>query len=524
VFDTLSDRLSATFKNLRGKGKLTDADIDATAREIRIALLEADVALPVVKDFIAAVKERAGGAEVRGGLNPAQQVIKIVNEELINVLGGETRELRFAKRPPTVIMLAGLQGSGKTTLAGKLAKWMKETKHQTPMLVAADLQRPNAVTQLQVVGERAGVPVFAPEPGNGIGDPVSVARRAMDEARAKQHSVVIVDTAGRLGIDEELMKQAADIRDAVDPDEILFVVDAMIGQDAVTTAHAFLDGVGFDGVVLAKLDGDARGGAALSIAQVTGRQVMFASNGEKLTDFDVFHPDRMASRILGMGDMLSLIEKAEQTFDADQAAKTAAKLQKKGGKDFTLDDFLAQVQSVRKMGPITKIFGMLPGAGQFKDQLENFDEREVDRIEAVIHSMTPAERNDPNILNGSRRARIAKGSGTDVSTVSGLVERFFEARKMMVAMASGKGMPGMQGMPGVPGMPGTGGGRKAKQQAKKTKAKRGSGNPAKRANQAASAPQQAEPGQLPAAFGGGPGAGDDFELPAELKDLLGKQK
>lgn len=519
MFDTLSDRLSATFKNLRGKGKLTDADIDATAREIRIALLEADVALPVVKDFIAAVKERAGGAEVRGGLNPAQQVIKIVNEELIKVLGGETRELRFSKRPPTVIMLAGLQGAGKTTLAGKLAKWLRDSKHHTPMLVAADLQRPNAVTQLQVVGDRAGVPVFAPEPGNGVGDPVDVARRAMDEARAKQHSVVIVDTAGRLGIDEELMKQAADIRDAVNPDEVLFVVDAMIGQDAVTTAQAFLDGVGFDGVVLTKLDGDARGGAALSVAQVTGRQVMFASNGEKLDDFDVFHPDRMASRILGMGDMLSLIEKAEQSFDAEEAAKTAAKLQKKGGKDFTLDDFLGQVQSVRKMGSITKIFGMLPGANQFKDQIENFDEREVDRIEAVIYSMTPAERADPNILNGSRRARIAKGSGTDVSTVSGLVERFFEARKMMSAMASGKGIPGLPGMPGLPGT----GSRKARQQAKKQKSKRGSGNPAKRAGQGGSAPAP-QPGELPAAFGGGAQDTGDFELPPELKGLLGGQK
>ena len=521
MFDTLSDRLSATFRTLRGKGRLTDADIDATAREIRIALLEADVALPVVRQFIAAVKERAAGAEVRGGLNPAQQVIKIVNEELVTILGGETRELRFAKRPPTVIMLAGLQGAGKTTLAGKLARWLKDVKHQTPLLVAADLQRPNAVTQLQVVGERAGVPVYAPEPGNGVGDPVDVARRAMDEARAKQHSVVIVDTAGRLGVDAELMKQAADIRDAVQPDETLFVVDAMIGQDAVTTAQAFLDGVGFDGVVLTKLDGDARGGAALSVAQVTGRQVMFASNGEKLDDFDVFHPDRMASRILGMGDVLSLIEKAEQTFDAEEAAKTAAKLQKKGGKDFTLDDFLAQMQSVRKMGSISKIFGMLPGAAQFKDQIENFDEREVDRIEAVIHSMTPAERADPHIINGSRRARIARGSGTDVSTVSGLVERFFEARKMMSAMASGKGIPGLPGMPGMPGL----GGRKAKQQAKKNKTKRGSGNPAKRANQPAKSSQPA-PGELPAAFGGaggGNGAGD-FELPADLKKLLGNQE
>lgn len=521
VFDTLSDRLSAAFKNLRGKGKLTDADIEATTREIRIALLEADVALPVVREFIAKIRERASGAEVRGGLNPAQQVIKIVNEELVGILGGETRELRMAKRPPTVIMLAGLQGAGKTTLAGKLAKWLKETKHQTPILVAADLQRPNAVTQLQVVGERAGVPVFAPEPGNGVGDPVDVARKAMDEARAKQHSVVIVDTAGRLGVDEELMKQAADIRDAVNPDEILFVVDAMIGQDAVVTAQAFLDGVGFDGVVLSKLDGDARGGAALSIAQVTGRQVMFASNGEKLEDFDVFHPDRMASRILGMGDVMSLIEQAERTFDADAAAKTAAKLQKKGGKDFTLDDFLAQMQSVRKMGPLTKIFGMLPGASQFKDQLENFDEREIDRIEAVIHSMTPAERTDPNIINGSRRARIAKGSGTEVATVSGLVERFFEARKMMSAMASGKGIPGMPGMPGMPGA-GAAGGRKAKQQKLAKGKKRGSGNPAKRAG-GAPQPQEPQPGQLPAAFGGGGQNGGDFELPDDLKKMLGGQ-
>ncbi|WP_405060488.1 signal recognition particle protein [Kribbella sp. NBC_01505] len=521
MFDTLSDRLSAAFKNLRGKGKLTDADIEATTREIRIALLEADVALPVVREFIAKIRERASGAEVRGGLNPAQQVIKIVNEELVGILGGETRELRMAKRPPTVIMLAGLQGAGKTTLAGKLAKWLKETKHQTPILVAADLQRPNAVTQLQVVGERAGVPVFAPEPGNGVGDPVDVARKAMDEARAKQHSVVIVDTAGRLGVDEELMKQAADIRDAVNPDEILFVVDAMIGQDAVVTAQAFLDGVGFDGVVLSKLDGDARGGAALSIAQVTGRQVMFASNGEKLEDFDVFHPDRMASRILGMGDVMSLIEQAERTFDADAAAKTAAKLQKKGGKDFTLDDFLAQMQSVRKMGPLTKIFGMLPGASQFKDQLENFDEREIDRIEAVIHSMTPAERTDPNIINGSRRARIAKGSGTEVATVSGLVERFFEARKMMSAMASGKGIPGMPGMPGMPGA-GAAGGRKAKQQKLAKGKKRGSGNPAKRAG-GAPQPQEPQPGQLPAAFGGGGQNGGDFELPDDLKKMLGGQ-
>src|SRR6187397_605698 len=294
LFATLSDRLSDTFKNLRGKGKLSEADIDATAREIRLALLEADVALPVVKDFIAAIKERARGAELSGALNPAQQVIKIVNEELIAILGGETRVLRFAKRPPTVIMLAGLQGSGKTTLAAKLGLWLKEQGH-SPLLVAADLQRPNAVNQLQIVGQRAGVHVFAPEPGNGVGDPIAVARDSIAEAQRRLYDVVIVDTAGRLGIDAELMQQAADIRDAVNPDEVLFVVDAMIGQDAVTTALAFLEGVGYDGVVLTKLDGDARGGAALSIASVTGRPVMFASAGEKLTDFDLFHPDRMAS-------------------------------------------------------------------------------------------------------------------------------------------------------------------------------------------------------------------------------------
>ena len=328
-------------------------------------------------------------------------------------------------------MLAGLQGSGKTTLAAKLALWLKE-QGKSPMLVAADLQRPNAVKQLQVMGERAGVTVYAPEPGNGVGDPVAVARGGVEEARRTLHDVVIVDTAGRLGIDEELMKQAADIRDAVTPDEVLFVVDAMIGQDAVNTAQAFLDGVGYDGVVLTKLDGDARGGAALSIAQMTGKPVMFASNGEKLTDFDLFHPDRMASRILDMGDLLTLIEQAEKTFDADQAAKAAAKLSGQGG-EFTLDDFLEQMQQVRKMGSLTKMLGMLPGMGQFRDQLENFDEREIDRIQAIIQSMTPAERANPKMIDGSRRARIAKGSGRQVSDVNQLVDRFFEARKMMHA-------------------------------------------------------------------------------------------
>ncbi|MEO6472394.1 MAG: signal recognition particle protein, partial [Aeromicrobium sp.] len=444
MFDTLQDRLQTAFKNLRGKGKLSEADIDATAREIRIALLEADVALPVVKEFVANVKERARGAEVTGALNPAQHVIKIVNDELVSILGGETRRLKYAKNPPTVIMLAGLQGAGKTTLAGKLGLWLKG-QGMSPMLVACDLQRPNAVTQLQVVGKQAGVTVFAPEAGNGVGDPVEVARAAIKEANRTLHDIVIVDTAGRLGIDEVLMKQASDIRDAVDPDEVLFVVDAMIGQDAVQTAMAFLEGVDFTGVVLSKLDGDARGGAALSVASVTGRQIMFASNGEKLTDFDVFHPDRMASRILDMGDMVTLIEQAEKVFDEEEAQKAADKLV---GGSFTLQDFLKQMEAMAKMGSMTKLMGMLPGMGQFKEQLENFDEREVDRIKAIILSMTPAERDNPKVIDGSRRLRISKGSGTQVKDVNSLVDRFFDARKMMQQMAKGGGMPGMPGMPG----------------------------------------------------------------------------
>jgi signal recognition particle subunit SRP54 len=519
LFNTLSDRLSESFKSLRGKGKLSEADIDATAREIRLALLEADVALPVVKDFVEAVKERARGAEVSGALNPAQQVIKIVNEELVGILGGETRRLRFAKTAPTVIMLAGLQGAGKTTLAAKLALWLKD-QNMSPMLVAADLQRPNAVQQLQVNGERAGVTVFAPEPGNagGIehgGDPISVARAGVEEARRTLHDVVIIDTAGRLGIDEELMAQAAGIRDAVNPDEVLFVVDAMIGQDAVNTAQAFLDGVGFDGVVLTKLDGDARGGAALSIAKMTGRPVMFASNGEKLTDFDLFHPDRMASRILDMGDLLTLIEQAEKTFDADQAAKAAEKLQ---SGDFTLDDFLEQMQQVRKMGSLTKMLGMLPGMGQFRDQLENFDEREIDRIQAIIQSMTAIERANPKMIDGSRRSRIAKGAGRTVADVNQLVDRFFEARKMMQQMARGGGMPGMPGSPGMA----LGKRAKARQapQAKKNKGKRVSGNPAKRAQADAEAPAApaANPFGLPA--GGADFDADAFQLPAGLDQYL----
>lgn len=484
MFDSLSDRLTGALKDLRGKGRLTDADIDSTAREIRLALLEADVALPVVRGFVARIKERAKGAEVSAALNPAQQIVKVVNEELVAILGGETRRLNLAKTPPTVIMLAGLQGAGKTTLAGKLANHLRSDGH-TPMLVACDLQRPGAVSQLQIVGERASVPVYAPHPGTSVGgagtlgvsaaDPVQVARQGIEEAKARQHDVVIVDTAGRLGIDEELMSQAAGIRDAVNPDEILFVLDAMIGQDAVSTAQAFADGVGFTGVVLTKLDGDARGGAALSVREITGKPILFASTGEKLEDFDVFHPDRMSSRILGMGDVLSLIEQAEQHMDVAQAEAAAAKIQ---SGELTLEDFLDQMLMIRKMGPIGNLLGMLPGAGQMKDALAAVDDSQLDRIQAIIRGMTPAERDNPKVINASRRLRIAKGSGVTVSDVNQLVDRFFEARKMMSQMAgfgggpkripkrkqkgkkgkkpSGRGPTQAKmrgGMPGMPGMP-----------------------------------------------------------------------
>jgi signal recognition particle subunit SRP54 len=407
VFTSLSDRLTETFKNLRSKGRLTESDVNKTIRDIRLALLDADVALPVVKEFTHAVRERALGAEVSEALNPAQQVVKIVNEELVGILGGQTRTIAFAKQPPTVIMLAGLQGAGKTTLAGKLSKWLKDQGH-TPLLVAADLQRPNAVTQLEVVGERAGVPVFAPERGNVFGhdvvsetgegtrshgDPVAVSRAGVEHARRAQHDVVIVDTAGRLAIDANLMQQAADIRAAIQPDEVLFVIDAMIGQAAVETARAFQDGVDLTGVVLTKLDGDARGGAALSVASVTGRPIMFASTGEGVKDFEVFHPDRMASRILDMGDILTLIEQAEKAFDRTHAAEMERKFL--AAEDFTFDDFLQQMAAIKKMGSLKSILGMMPGMGQMKAQIDAFDEREFDRVEAMVRSMTPFERNHP---------------------------------------------------------------------------------------------------------------------------------
>ncbi len=517
MFDTLQDRLSDVFKGLRSKGRLTEADIDATMREIRIALLEADVNLSVVKGFVTNVKERCLGLELSKALNPTQQIIKIVNDELVEILGGETRNVRFNKRPPTVIMLAGLQGAGKTTLAGKLALWLREEKH-APLLVAADLQRPNAVGQLQIVGERAGVHVFAPQPGNGVGDPVQVAREAIEHARRRLYDVVIVDTAGRLGVDAELMQQAADIKQAVNPDEVLFVVDAMIGQDAVNTAKAFDEGIGFDGVVLTKLDGDARGGAALSIAKVIGKPILFASNGETLKDFDVFHPDRMASRILGMGDVLTLIEQAEKTFDADESRAAAEKLMGRG--KFGLQDFLSQMQQLRKMGPMSKILGMLPGAAQFKGAIEEIDEREIDRIEAIINSMTRKERDDVSILNGSRRSRIARGSGVEVSDVNQLVNRFVEARKMMEKLAGGMGGGMPPGMP--PGMPGAlPGARGPKRQPAKKSPKKGhkvSGNPAKRKQQEAQKALgiKAEPDA--------PQSMDDFELPADLQKMFNQNK
>ena len=497
MFGNLSDRLSDTFKNLRGKGRLSASDIDATLRDIRRALLEADVALEVVKDFIASIRERALGDEVSKALNPAQQVVQIVNDELTMILGKENKRIQFAKSPPTVIMLAGLQGSGKTTLAGKLAKWLKE-QNQTPILVAADLQRPNAVTQLQVLGEKVGVPVFAPELGNGVGNPIKVAKDAIAHAKKAQFSVVIVDTAGRLGVDEEMMSQAIGIRDAVNPDEILFVVDSMLGQDAVNVAKAFKDGVGVTGIVLTKLDGDSRGGAALSVANITGAPILFSSTGEGLDAFEPFYPERMASRILDMGDVVSLIEQAQKSFDEEESKILADKI---ANEQFTLQDFLEQMQQLRKMGSMKSLLGMLPGAGKMKQQLENFDESEIARTEAIIFSMTPLERNGPKVLNGSRRQRIAKGSGTSVTEVNQLVNRFEQAAKVMKTMSKG-GIPNIPGANPVAMGGAVGGGYIGGKKSSKKKKGSKSGNPAKRAaeNQglSVSQPQESKPGS---AFG-----------------------
>ena len=473
MFESLTSRISGAFSSLRTRGKISASDIESTCADIRLALLEADVAQSVVENFVTLIQEKSLAAlpQLQSGTNQANAIFEIVNKELIEILGGEARRVRFAKNPPTVIMLAGLQGAGKTTLAGKLAKFYAD-QGNTPLLIASDLARPNAVTQLQVVGESIGVPVFAPELGSGVGDPVKVARDGIAFAKSKQYNMVIVDTAGRLGIDEELMKQARDIRDAVQPDEILFVVDAMIGQDAVRTSQAFLDGVGFDGVVLTKLDGDARGGAALSIASLTKRPIMFASTGEKLADFDIFYPDRMASRILGMGDVATLAEQAKKAFNTDSAERLEKKFE--SGEDFTLEDFLEQLEAMSKMGSMSKMLSMLPGAGAMKKQIDNFDESELVRTKSIVQSMTPIERRDPKVLNGARRARIALGSGRKVSDVNSLVERFSAAQKMMKQVRNG-GMPqGLGGM-GMPAMP------KAAPKNVPQKKKSKSGNPAKRA-------------------------------------------
>ena len=480
MFESLGNRFSNAFASLRSRGKLSTSDIANVCQEIRQALLDADVALSVVESFVSKIEIEAKAAlvDLQAGSNQAQAIFEIVNQALIELLGSQARRVRLAKVAPTVIMLAGLQGAGKTTLAGKLAKYFAD-QGDTPILVASDLQRPNAVTQLQVVGQNAGIPVFAPQPGNGVGNPVEVAREGIAFAKAKLHNIVIVDTAGRLGVDEELMQEAKDIRDAISPDEILFVVDAMTGQDAVRTAQAFQDGVGFDGVVLTKLDGDARGGAALSIVTQTGKPIMFASTGEKLADFDLFHPDRMASRILGMGDVATLAEQAKKAFSGEDATKLEEKFAR--GDDFTLEDFLEQISAMSKMGSMGKILGMLPGAGAMKKQIENFDESEIVRTKAIVQSMTPTERRDPKVLNGSRRARIAAGSGRQVSEVNSLVERFTGAQKMMKAMRSGKvpaGMPAGMGLPPGAAIPGMGAPNKGNQPPKK---KSRSGNPAKRA-------------------------------------------
>ena len=480
MFESLGNRFSNAFASLRSRGKLSNSDISNVCQEIRQALLDADVALIVVEEFVSKIEVQAKAAltDLQAGANQAQVIFEIVNKELVELLGSQARRVRLAKVAPTVIMLAGLQGAGKTTLAGKLAKYFAD-QGDTPILVASDLQRPNAVTQLQVVGQNAGIPVFAPQPGNGVGNPVEVAREGIAFAKAKLHNIVIVDTAGRLGVDEELMQEAKNIRDAISPDEILFVVDAMTGQDAVRTAQAFQDGVGFDGVVLTKLDGDARGGAALSIVTQTGKPIMFASTGEKLADFDLFHPDRMASRILGMGDVATLAEQAKKAFSGEGAAKMEERFAR--GDDFTLEDFLEQIAAMSKMGSMGKILGMLPGAGAMKKQIENFDESEIVRTKAIVQSMTPTERRDPKVLNGSRRARIAAGSGRQVSEVNSLVERFTQAQKMMKQMRNGKapaGMPAGMGLPPGAAIPGMSTPKKGNQPPKK---KSRSGNPAKRA-------------------------------------------
>ena len=426
AFEGLADRLQTAIKKIRGSQKVTEEDLKETLREVRMALLEADVNFKVVKDFIARIKERAMGQEVQASLTPGQFIIKIVNEELTDLLGGTQSKLMVASKPPTVIMLVGLQGAGKTTTAGKLANHLRKNGKK-PMLVAGDVYRPAAIKQLQVLGDQLSIPVFS------LGDqvsPVEIARQSMSKAFSLACDTVIIDTAGRLHINEELMGELKEIKNVVKPHEILLVVDAMTGQDAVTVAESFNNDLGIDGLIVTKLDGDARGGAVLSVKAVTGRPVKFVGMGEKLDALEPFHPDRMASRILGMGDVLSLIEKAQAVFDAEDAAKLEKKLRKE---EFTLDQFLEQMQQVKKLGSLESILGMLPGMGNISQKLKdaNVDEKELDRVEAIIRSMTLAERRNPNIINGSRRKRIAAGSGTRVQDVNKLLKNFEQSKLMM---------------------------------------------------------------------------------------------
>jgi signal recognition particle subunit SRP54 len=433
MFESLTDRFDAVFTRLRGRGRLSEADVDEALREIRLALLQADVNLRVVRDFVTRIREQLIGLDLAKSLTPSQQVVKIVHEEMKRILGGETLKLTYAPRPPTVILLAGLQGAGKTTAAAKLAAFYKRSQGRNPLLVGADLQRPAAVEQLRVLGEQVGVPVFS-EPS----DPVTVSKKGLEEAVRLGRDVLIVDTAGRLAIDEELMEEVRRVSETVSPHYTFLVIDAMIGQDAVATAEAFHRTLELDGVILTKVDGDARGGAALSVKEVVGRPIVFASTGEKLADFEQFHPDRMADRILGMGDVLTLIEKAEANLDREQAEQTMARLQEG---QFTLEDFLDQMQQVKKMGPLSGLVGMIPGLPKELRGAE-IDDGMMGPIEAIIRSMTPEERRNPSVINGSRRSRIARGSGTTVSEVNNLLDRFKQMQSMMRQMA---GMPGLMG-------------------------------------------------------------------------------
>ena len=451
AFEGLSEKLSAAFKKLRGKGRLSEADVKEAMREIRLALLEADVSFKVVKQFVSQVTEKAVGADVLEALSPAQQIIKIVNQELTDLMGGSAAKLTISSQPPTVVMLVGLQGAGKTTNGAKLAGLMKKQNGKRPLLCACDIYRPAAIQQLEVVGEQLGIPVFQ----MGQTNPVDIAKAAVEHATAHGNDMVFLDTAGRLHVDEELMDELLSIKAAVDPTEILLVVDAMIGQDAVNAAKAFDDALDIDGVVLTKLDGDARGGAALSIKAVTGKPIKFVGVGEKLDQIEVFHPDRMASRILGMGDMLSLIEKAEQSFDQKKALELQEKLRKN---KFTLTDFYDQMKQLKNMGSLTEIAGMLPGVKASDLEGANMDEKLMQRMEAIILSMTPAEREDPKLLNSSRKKRIAAGSGTQVVDVNRLLKQFDMLQAMTKQFSGGKlpknlrKMMGKKGR-GMPGMP-----------------------------------------------------------------------